>query len=199
MLRNVFLPRMSSNITSGGLNVFFAANSLAGRRSLDASLTNNAREDLARSLQNNPATNNPVTQARNLAVKAQSGTALTTQFDYATADDGSTYITGVTIGAERRVAKALPEGTADNAPLKAYAPAPQPAARPRSFADIAAPKTMLTPADELALYAQSGLNEGGASALIQRANPSREALIVKQYQSQSDLVYTANPLFDAAA
>lgn len=183
---------MTSAISASGLNVFFAANSPAGRQSLDAALVNKARADVARSINGGDGKQ---LQAQNLSVRAQEGTALTTQFDYATAADGSTYITGVTIGSERRVRGGLVE----NAAAQQQAPAaprfvPQDS-RPVSFADIAQPKTALSPVEELALYAQ----EAGVGAQVVRQAPSREALITQQYQNQSDLIYTANPLFDAAA
>ncbi len=181
---------MNASITSG-LNLFFAASSPVGRQGLSQNLVTNARDDVARALRGTP--NSSPLQAQQLSVKAPEGAALTTQFDYGTAEDGSTYIRGITIGAEPRVRSTQPqlEAPANNVPATF---APQVQAKPVSLGELGMVKTALSPAEQLAVFASNNAAGSAVNAAV-----SRESAVSKLYQQQSDLIYTANPLFDAAA
>lgn len=152
---------MSSSITSNPLNVFFAANSPAGRQSLGNALVNGARDDITRSLKANEQS--VKLQAQSLAVKAEKGTVLTTKYNYDVGPDGQMYVSGVTVASQRKV---QPGAVNPLNPMAGEAVNPfissTTDSRPKSFADLSNARTALSPADELKLFAQEAATSNDA-------------------------------------
>lgn len=161
---------MSSSITSNPLNVFFAANSPAGRQSLGNALVNGARDDITRSLKANEQS--VKLQAQSLAVKAEKGTVLTTQYNYDVGPDGEMYVSGVTVSSQRKVQGLVnPLDPLAGKAAGAFTPAITDD-RPKSFADLVSPRAALSPSEELELFAKENItsNDGANRLRLQLAD-----------------------------
>jgi hypothetical protein len=171
------------------------------------------------------ATQNPNITTQNLTVRAQPGAALRTDFEFETGPDGQRFVSGVNISSEQ--AGAAAQVPSNNAASPGAASLNTTTAltdnRPRNFADIVAPRVSLNPFEEAQLFSAEArttgadnasaasvasdvlANQGAAGGGLNNAADAqdltarRQLQATAQYQQQSDLVFTTNPVFDAAA
>lgn len=152
---------MTSSITSSPLNVFFAANSAAGRQSLGTALVNNARDDVTRALKSQDQS--VKLQAQSLAVKAGKGAVLTTKYEYDIGPDGQAYVSGVTVSSQRKVEG--PVNPLDKGKNGFSSSTALSGNKPASFADLLNPRAALSPIEEAQLFSSAQFAEDAATSV----------------------------------